>query len=63
MEPFRDATGTIDKREERIRGMFGEIAPLYDFLNHLLSLNIDKRWRTRTAKLVPPRPSEPVLAA
>ena len=23
--------------------MFGEIAPWYDFLNHLLSLNIDKR--------------------
>ena len=49
----------LDRREVRIRRMFGEIAPLYDFLNHLLSLNIDKRWRTRTAKLVPPRPSEP----
>src|SRR5262245_20242475 len=43
--------------------MFGEIAPWYDFLNHLLSLNIDKRWRTRTTKLVPPGPPEcgPIL--
>jgi demethylmenaquinone methyltransferase/2-methoxy-6-polyprenyl-1,4-benzoquinol methylase len=36
--------------------MFGEIAPWYDFLNHLLSLNIDKRWRARTARLVAPGP-------
>ncbi len=25
--------------------MFGEIAPRYDLLNHLLTLNIDRRWR------------------
>lgn len=53
----------LDKREVRIRRMFGQIAPWYDFLNHLLSLNIDKRWRDRTAKLVPPGPAAlgPVL--
>lgn len=28
-----------------VRAMFEEIAPSYDRLNHLLSLNIDKRWR------------------
>ena len=28
--------------------MFGSIAPRYDLLNHLLSLNIDKRWRRAT---------------
>ena len=39
----------LDKREVRIRRMFGQIAPWYDFLNHLLSFNIDKRWRDRTA--------------
>lgn len=31
-----------------VRGMFTAIAPRYDLLNHLLSLNIDRRWR-RTA--------------
>ena len=34
-------------REKRsyVRAMFTAIAPRYDFLNHLLSLNIDRRWR------------------
>lgn len=43
--------------------MFGQIAPWYDFLNHALSLNIDKRWRTKTTKLVPPLPADagPIL--
>jgi demethylmenaquinone methyltransferase / 2-methoxy-6-polyprenyl-1,4-benzoquinol methylase len=44
----------LDKREARIRRMFGQIAPWYDFLNHLLSLNIDRAWRTKTTRLVPP---------
>lgn len=47
----------LDKREVRIRRMFDQIASWYDFLNHLLSLNIDKRWRDRTARLVPPGPA------
>lgn len=32
--------------------MFAEIAPRYDLLNHVLSLNIDKRWRRLVAKRV-----------
>lgn len=32
--------------------MFDRISPKYDALNHILSLNIDKVWRWRTAKLV-----------
>lgn len=36
----------------RVREMFANIAPSYDLLNHLLSANIDKRWRRRVvAKL------------
>ena len=30
--------------------MFTAIAPQYDFLNHLLSLNIDRRWRGRAVR-------------
>ena len=44
-------TPTLDKREVRIRRMFGQIAPWYDFLNHLLSLNIDRAWRRKVARL------------
>jgi demethylmenaquinone methyltransferase / 2-methoxy-6-polyprenyl-1,4-benzoquinol methylase len=35
-----------------VRGMFGRIAPRYDLLNHLLSMNIDRYWRSRTVSRV-----------
>jgi demethylmenaquinone methyltransferase/2-methoxy-6-polyprenyl-1,4-benzoquinol methylase len=41
--------------------MFGGIAPRYDLLNHLLSLNIDRWWRRRTTQLVPPLGDAPIL--
>ncbi len=37
-----------------VREMFSGIAGKYDFLNHLLSLNIDKRWRRRVASELAP---------
>ncbi len=33
-----------------VRTMFGRVAPRYDFLNHLLSFQLDKRWRNRTLR-------------
>ena len=35
-----------------IADMFDRISPKYDVLNHLLSINIDKVWRRKTAKTV-----------
>jgi demethylmenaquinone methyltransferase / 2-methoxy-6-polyprenyl-1,4-benzoquinol methylase len=35
------------ERERQVRRIFSEIAPRYDLLNHLLSLNVDRRWRRR----------------
>jgi demethylmenaquinone methyltransferase/2-methoxy-6-polyprenyl-1,4-benzoquinol methylase len=35
------------ERERQVRRIFSEIAPRYDLLNHLLSMNIDRKWRRR----------------
>jgi demethylmenaquinone methyltransferase / 2-methoxy-6-polyprenyl-1,4-benzoquinol methylase len=44
--------GVTDEQEvaAHVREMFGRIAPRYDLLNHLLSLDIDKIWRRRVSK-------------
>ncbi|HTK95989.1 MAG TPA: bifunctional demethylmenaquinone methyltransferase/2-methoxy-6-polyprenyl-1,4-benzoquinol methylase UbiE [Terriglobales bacterium] len=44
--------GATDERTAAaaVRQMFSDIAPRYDLLNHLLSLNIDKLWWRRTAR-------------
>ena len=55
------SASVLDKREARIRRMFGDIAPRYDLLNHLLSLNIDHYWRWRTTRLVAPSGCAPIL--
>jgi len=45
------AAGGAEKRAY-VKRMFSEIAPRYDLLNHVLSLNIDRRWRRKAiAKL------------
>jgi demethylmenaquinone methyltransferase / 2-methoxy-6-polyprenyl-1,4-benzoquinol methylase len=54
-------SSAIDKSDQRVRRMFGSIARRYDFLNHLLSLNIDRSWRTFTTRYVPPVAGVPVL--
>ncbi len=59
--PLPASPSLLDKRESRIRRMFGNIAPSYDLLNHLLSLNMDRYWRWRTTRLVPPSGTAPIL--
>jgi len=51
----------LDPRSKgaRVRSMFAEIAPRYDFLNHALSMNIDKRWRRLVVKQVTERLQRP----
>jgi demethylmenaquinone methyltransferase/2-methoxy-6-polyprenyl-1,4-benzoquinol methylase len=51
----------LDKRETKIRSMFNNIAPSYDLLNHLLSMNVDHYWRWRTTRMVPPAGAAPIL--
>ncbi len=40
--PYQDST---DSKKEQVANMFNRIAGKYDFLNHFLSLGIDKLWR------------------
>lgn len=42
----------VDKSPVRVRRMFDAIAPWYDFLNHFLSLGIDRSWRRKAARLL-----------
>lgn len=45
---------SADDHARRVRDMFARISPRYDLLNHLLSLNIDKRWRRRVVEKLKP---------
>ena len=38
----------------RVREMFARISPRYDLLNHLLSANIDRRWRQAVVRKLQP---------
>ena len=41
---------SLSKTPDRIARMFDAIATRYDFLNHLLSIGIDRRWRRRAIR-------------
>ena len=49
----------MDNEKQHIGQLFDRIAGTYDGLNHLLSLNIDKRWRRRAIRML--KPAEQVL--
>lgn len=62
-----DTAKSLNKTKSRtsIRKMFDEVAPTYDFLNHLLSLGIDNYWRAaatgKAKKLLSATPSPKIL--
>ena len=49
--PYKDSHKT---KKEQVAQMFNNIAGTYDFLNHTLSLNIDKIWRNKAIKALKP---------
>lgn len=48
--------GTSDEQQAArwVQGMFAKVAPRYDFLNHLLSFNIDRGWRKALLRRLQP---------
>lgn len=43
---------SASSKKEQVEEMFDNIAHRYDFLNHLLSLGIDKRWRKKAIRSI-----------
>ena len=40
------------EKKEQVAEMFDNISKRYDFLNHILSLNIDKGWRRKVVRMI-----------
>lgn len=47
--PYRDSD---QQKKMQVEQMFDNIAPRYDFLNHFLSLGIDKLWRKKAIRIL-----------
>lgn len=58
-------SGAANEHAGRVREMFASIATRYDLLNHLLSVNVDKRWRrivaSRVREKLLPSPEESTI--
>lgn len=52
---------STETKKQQVAGMFNRIAPKYDFLNHALSLNIDKIWRRKVIKIITQKHPERIL--
>lgn len=48
-------------KKEVVREMFDDISPKYDFLNHFLSMGIDRAWRKKLVRLLGERKPSTVL--
>ncbi len=48
-------------KKEAVKGIFNDIAPHYDRLNHFLSFNIDKSWRKKAIACIGKRNEESLI--
>lgn len=58
VKPYKKEEGS---KKSQVAGMFNNIAPKYDFLNHFLSLGIDKIWRKKAINLLKSIPNPKIL--
>lgn len=55
----RETGADPSEAARRVRAMFARVVPRYDLLNHLLSFNLDRGWRARTARQLRPWLQQP----
>lgn len=58
VKPYQNEEGS---KKEQVAKMFDNISGRYDFLNHILSLNIDKAWRRKVVKLAAEKNPQSIL--
>jgi demethylmenaquinone methyltransferase/2-methoxy-6-polyprenyl-1,4-benzoquinol methylase len=51
----------LDQKGTHVKSMFDRIAGWYDFLNHFLSLGIDRRWRKKLIRTLAPQQGYHIL--
>ncbi len=56
--PYKNSKAT---KKEQVAQMFDNIAPKYDFLNHFLSMGIDKLWRKKVVNYLKKYQPENIL--
>ncbi len=49
-----EGTHSEAEASRKVREMFTQIAPSYDLLNHVLSMQLDRWWRARAARILRP---------
>jgi demethylmenaquinone methyltransferase/2-methoxy-6-polyprenyl-1,4-benzoquinol methylase len=56
--PYKDNS---DSKKEQVASMFNNISYRYDFLNHFLSMGIDKLWRKKAIRILSKQKVESLL--
>ena len=51
----------LENKGTHVKNMFDRIAGWYDFLNHFLSLGVDRRWRKKLIRTLDPQPGDHIL--
>src|SRR5213592_4971935 len=59
--PTHPTRATLDKDPADVAAMFDQVAPRYDLTNAVLSLGLDRTWRTAVASALALAPGERVL--
>jgi len=58
VKPYIDSGET---KKQQVEQMFDRIAHRYDFLNHFLSIGIDRVWRRKAVQILSEYPTERIL--